>query len=126
MFASLPSPEDSGWVLQADNKYSIDWEAAEVQQMIKNNIEFLTKGCSCSKGCKTLECGCKKRQRNCGPGCLCQGCTNISIPEAPNNSNSESDEDSESSYPEFEGEDSDLVEEEVITDDLFFNTYDIA
>ena len=30
MFASLPSPEDSGWVLQADNKYSIDWEAAEV------------------------------------------------------------------------------------------------
>ena len=96
--------------------------------MIKNNIEFLTKGCSYSKGCKTLRCGCKKRQRNCGPGCLCQGCTNISTPEALENSrDSESDEDSESSYPESEGEeDSEPLEEEIIMDDLFFNTYDIA
>ena len=57
-----------------------------------------------------------KRQRNCGPGCLCQGCTNISIPEAPDNSDGESNEDSESSYLESEGEDSELVEE-VMTDD---------
>ena len=52
-------------------------------------------------------------------------CTNISIPVAPDNSDSESDEESESSYPESEGEDSELLEE-VVTDDLFFNTYDIA
>ena len=34
IFVSLPSPEDSGWLLQADGKYIIDWEATEVQQMI--------------------------------------------------------------------------------------------
>ena len=33
----------------------------------KNNIEFLTKGCSCTKGCKSVRCGYRKRQRNCGP-----------------------------------------------------------
>ena len=65
----LPSPQSSGWLLQADGNYIIDWEAHDVQQMIKDNIEFLTKGCSCIKGCRTLRCGCRKKHRNCGPGC---------------------------------------------------------
>ena len=127
IFMSLPPPEDSEWLRQADGNYVIDWEAAEVQQMVRNNIKFLTKGCSCTKGCKSLRCGCRKRQSNCGPGCLCQGCNNINIPKPPeDDSNGESDEDTESSYTESD-EESELVEEEVITDNLFFNTYyDIA
>ena len=93
--------------------------------MIKDNIEFLTKGCSCTKGCRTLRCGCRKKQRSCGPGCLCQGCTNLNTSESlPDDSSSESD-DSESSWTEDEGLESETVEEEIITDDLFDNTYDI-
>ena len=62
MFASLASPQDSGWLVQEDGKCVFDWEATEVRQMMKDNIIFLTKGCSCTKGCKTQRCGCRKRQ----------------------------------------------------------------
>jgi len=79
IFMALPSPQSSGWVLQTDGRYTVEWEASEVQQRIKRNIEFLTKGCSCKKGCKTFSCSCKKRSTNCGPGCLCQGCANVSV-----------------------------------------------
>ena len=44
---------------------------------MKGTIEFLTKGCSCKKGCKTKQCGCRKTGRHCGPGCDCHGCTNL-------------------------------------------------
>ena len=119
IFMSLPPPEDSGWLLQADGNYVIDWEAAKVQQMVRKNIEFLT------KGCRSMRCGCRKRQENCGHGSFCQGCTNINIPEPPeDDSTGESDEDTESSYTKTD-EESELVEEEVITNDLFFK-YDIA
>ena len=60
-----------------DGQYIIDWESPEVQQQIKDNIEYLTKGCSCKKGCKNLKCGWRKKMRKCGPGCLCQSCMNI-------------------------------------------------
>ena len=30
MFASLASPQDSGWLVQEDGKYVFDWEAIEV------------------------------------------------------------------------------------------------
>ena len=50
---------------------------------------------------------------------MCQGCNNINIPKPPeDDSNGESDEDTESSYTESD-EESELVEEEVITDNLF-------
>ena len=93
-------------ITSQQHTYTIDWEAAEVQQKIKRNIEFLTKGCSCLKGCKTLRCGCKKRQKICGPGCLCQGCQNIETSEI-SNSDSDIDDDSngESTCSESGGED---------------------
>ena len=100
IFSSLLPPEDSGWLLKADGNYIIDWEATEVQQMIKDNIEFLTKGCSCTKGCRTLRCGCRKKQRSCGPGCLCQGCTNLNTSESPPDDSSSESDDSESSWTE--------------------------
>ena len=105
MYISLPSPQDSGWILNPNNIYTINWEAAEVQEKIKNNIEFLTKRCSCLKGCKTLRCGCKKRQKICGPGCLCQGCKNTEISEISNSNSETDDSEGESSCSESGGED---------------------
>ena len=61
VFSSLPVPEDNGWTLQSDRQCIIDWESPEVQQQIKDNIEYLIKGCSCKKGCKSLKCGCRKK-----------------------------------------------------------------
>ena len=109
-----------GYYVNPNNTYTINWEAAEVQEKIKNNIEFLTKGCSCLKGCKTLRCGCKKQQKICGPGCLCQGCKNTEISEISNSNSETDDSEGESSCSESGGEDLryDTIEEEIITDDF--------
>ena len=42
---NLPRTEDSGWIRTSDQKFSVDWEAPEVQKKITATIEFLTKGC---------------------------------------------------------------------------------
>ena len=52
MFSTLPAPEVSGWLLQSDSNYAVDWESPEVQLNIRHNIEFLTKGCSWKKAAK--------------------------------------------------------------------------
>ena len=74
-----------------------------------------------------MRCGCKKRQKICGPGCLCQGCKNIETSEISNSDSKIEDSDGKSSCSESGGEDfrCDTIEEEIITDDLFMNTYDI-
>ena len=101
-----------------------------MQLNIRRNIEFLTKGCSCKRGCKTLNCGCRKRSQNCGPGCLCQGCTNVNIEQLPDdnsNSSSSSGSSDETDDEYTECEDGEQVEEEIITEDDFcFSTYDIV
>ena len=81
--------------------------------MIKDNIEFLTKGCS-TKGCRTMRCGCRKKDRNCGPGCLCQDCTNLNISESPPDDSSSESDNSESCDEVLESE---IVEEKIVTDD---------
>ena len=58
---NLPRPEDSGWIRTSEQKFSVDWEAPEVQKKIAATIEFLTKGCNCKKGCKSKNCGCRKK-----------------------------------------------------------------
>ena len=130
IFSTLPAPELSGWVLQSDNNYVIDWESPEVQLNIRHNIELLTKGCSCKKGCKTLQCGCRKRSQNCGPRCLCQGCTNVNTEELeslPNDDASSScDETDDEETSESEYDDGEQLEEEIITDDFYFSTHDIV
>ena len=70
MYSSLPQPEDYGWIHNEDGSYCI---APEIIGKVKTTIEFLTKGCTCKKGCRTNNCGCKKKSRHCGPGCECQG-----------------------------------------------------
>ena len=79
LYCSLPPPEQSGWLLNHDGSYTIDWEEPEVQMKIKQTIDFLVKGWSCKRGCKSKLCGCRKKDKCCGPGCECQGCTNLPI-----------------------------------------------
>ncbi len=68
--ASLPRPEDSGWLFQ-DGKYSIDWEDPAKIEKVRNNIDFLLRGCGCKTGCSTNRCRCHQKSMHCGPGCTC-------------------------------------------------------
>ena len=66
-----------------------------------------------------------KRHKVCGPGCLCQGCKNIETSKVSDSDSETDNSDEESSCTESGGEDLkyDTIEEEIITDDLFMNTY---
>ncbi len=75
---SLPPPEECGWKKTTDDTYIVDWECPAVQQQVQDTINFLTKGCSCKKGCLSQRCGCVKGGHHCGPGCSCQNCKNAS------------------------------------------------
>ncbi len=77
MYCELNEPDQSGWKQDEDGSYIFDWDSQELQQKVQETICFLTKGCSCKKGCKTKQCGCRKKGRHCGPGCDCHGCTNL-------------------------------------------------
>ena len=56
---------------------------------------------------------------HCGPGCLCQSCTNVEHNNIPDeNSGSSSSDESDSGTSS--NEDSEDLEEEVITDDNFY------
>jgi len=84
-------------------------------------IKFLTKGCSCKKGCATNTCGCKKKNNHCGPGCECRGCTNVpgthqqNVTDTDEDSSSSSDSDGTAS----DSEENDM-ETEIITDEFLF------
>ena len=123
VYSSLPQPEQSGWMKDGNN-YAIDWEAAEVMEKIKGTIHFLTKGCSCKKGCKTNNCGCKRRSSHCGPGCACQGCTNLPLAQLQHpglESSSDSDNDNDVSDTDS-GSSGEELEMEVVTDEFLFDS----
>ena len=40
IYMNLPPPEKSGWLLLDDGTYTTDWEAPEVKDKIKRNIDF--------------------------------------------------------------------------------------
>ena len=126
MYSSLPLPEHSGWI-KDDEDYAIDWEDIEVTDKVKNTIQFLTKGCSCKTGCASNNCGCKKKSNYCGPGCECQGCTNLlthteeqSISASSNDDDNTTSENSQSDIGNCEEE----TEIEIVTDE-FFDIYNI-
>ena len=114
---SLPQPEACGWMKNNDGSYMVDWDCSTVQQNVQDTINFLTKGCTCKKGCVSQRCGCRKGGHHCGPGCTCQNCTNV-LPKpsivdqalASNSANDESDPSSSSS------DESDETDEETMTD----------
>ena len=74
---SLPQPELCGWTKNNNGSYALDWECPSVQKLVKETITFLTKGCSCKKGCTSQRCGCRKGGHSCGPACSFQNCTNV-------------------------------------------------
>lgn len=93
---------------------------------MKSTIQFLTKGCSCKKGCASNNCGCRIKSKHCGPGCECQGCVNLPTEEATTNSGA--DETSDDKTPE-ESESNDSSEElqmKIVTEDFFFDTIDVV
>ena len=129
IFTSLPPPEESGW-LKATDGYKIDWEAPEVERKVQASIDFSTKGYSCKKGCKTASCGCRKKERHCGPACLCQGCLNLQsiVCDDINPSiagENDSEEDTSQETTDKSTSDEQCVEEEIITEP-FDECYDIV
>ena len=63
-----------------------------------------------------MKCGCRKKQRKCGLGCLCQSCMNTDGCDRYDTENEQSD---------FEAgcdEAFEQIEEEIITEDDFYDT----
>ena len=77
---------------------------------VRERVAFLKKGCGCRTGCSTARCKCKKNNHQCGPGCKCVGCTNVSIDTS---SNTHLTDDSPSESESSSGDDG--LEEEVDT-----------
>ena len=117
VYASLPLPQESGWILNGNNIYSIDWEDQDRQETISQSMHQMIKGCKCKKGCNTSGCGCKKKSSYCGPGCYCSSCSNIPTQishKTEDNGSSESEYSEESSSEES-------LETEIITDYNFID-----
>ena len=121
---SLPPPDDCGWKRASDGSYTVDWECPTVQQQVQDTINFLTKGCSCKKGCHSQRCGCLKSGRHCGPGCQCHNCQNVQPKSStgelveeivPAELTASSDEDSEHEL-DSNSEPEDDIETEIISD----------
>ena len=137
VFHGLTPPEQSGWLMHEHNNtisWSIDWDCPQVQSKVQETINFLTKGCSCKKGrCEGMRCGCRRNSNTCGPGCRCQGCTNLPVAIQELNPGSaeymDSDEEASSDTDESEqsGDEDIGIEEEIVTeefDDLLVNLPD--
>ena len=77
-YSELPSPEKCGCLKLEESTYSFDWECPKIQSQVKDTIDFLTKGCSCKKGCHSNHCHCRKKGNYCGRGCQCHSCINMS------------------------------------------------
>lgn len=122
MYTPLPLPEESGWI-KSDGSYAIDWEAQEIQEKVRQSIDFLVKGCNCKKGCRTANCGCRKKARYCGPACLCQECANLQADtniedNGDNNLCSSNTEDEDTTDESDLSNEEQYIEEEIITEDL--------
>ena len=65
-----------GWK-RRDGELEIVWESHENQERAQQKIDYVLKGCKCSKtGCHNKKCKCKRGGRYCGPSCQCVNCTN--------------------------------------------------
>ena len=69
--------EAFGWT-RHNGELEVTWESVEHQEKAKDKVDYILKGCKCSKtGCRNKQCKCKKSGRFCGPGCQCINCTNF-------------------------------------------------
>ena len=46
---------------------------------MRHRVSLAQRGCGCRTGCKTARCKCRTNNHLCGPGCKCQGCTNLPL-----------------------------------------------
>jgi len=128
VYSSLPPPEQSGWKKNGSD-YTIDWEADDVMEEIQETIKFLTKGCSCKKGCTNNNCGCKKRSNHCGPGCECVGCMNLPVVAqqqqcaiVDSSSDEDDTDDNNLPYSDDDLESTEDLETELITDEFLLDS----
>lgn len=112
-YDKLPPPENNGWEIIYD-KYR---ECPTVMSQVKRTIDFLTKGCTCKKGCQTQRCGCRKKGNHCGPICSCFNCSNIT--EHQNLGNTDPGEDSDTSDEDEEQSQTLYEQETTPTEPLF-------
>ena len=78
---TYPSLEDSGWKLLDSTSLAIDWDSEDNITLIRDRVALIKKGCGCKTGCQTTRCKCKRGSHYCGPGCKCQGCINLPVPQ---------------------------------------------
>ena len=78
---TYPSLEDSGWKLLDSTSLAIDWDSGDNITLIRDRVALIKKGCGCKTGCQTTRCKCKRGSHYCGPGCKCQGCINLPVPQ---------------------------------------------
>ena len=85
-----PRIEDHGWEIK-ENRIKVIWDSDENFAKVDANIKLWTVGCECLKSmCGTKTCGCRKRNKHCGPACLkCRGCCLNQIKSFDNISDSE-------------------------------------
>ena len=65
---------------------------------------------------------CKKRGNKCGPGCQCQGCTNLATTIQPEKQTQNTTDDSSDSEESDFMEDSDTCDQEMISTEVITDT----
>ncbi len=93
------SLSDYGWSITEDGGLKIEWDTEEHVLALRNQVQHLIRGCKCKKGCQNNQCGCRRKQQNCGPGCLCLNCCNSPNSADGGNSVNPADPCSSSSQP---------------------------
>ena len=66
---------DYGWKKE-DEKLHIIWKDSRNVTKYRESIDFFLSGCKCKTGCETKICSCRKKERQCGPSCMCVFCNN--------------------------------------------------
>jgi hypothetical protein len=64
----LPITE-RGLVILPDGSVGCRHDTVELEKLVKQTVNYLMKGCGCTKGCKAQSCACLKNKLPCGPMC---------------------------------------------------------
>ena len=123
VYANLPLRTESGWVVNEDGTYSLDWNDPTRQQQIGQNMLSLVNGCKCKTGCSSSRCGCRKKSVFCGPGCYCSNCKNV--PTSSQRPVDTEDSRDEVLTSDTETSESDEIETDIVTDNSFMLLDDI-
>ena len=65
-----------GWQIR-EQKLTIAWDSEENLKAIRERVSLLLHGCKCTTGCRTGQCTCRRKRKDCTEGCQCLNCTNI-------------------------------------------------